>query len=167
MASKQLINEYRQWLAFQHQEQLSREHQGISQRLEDARASSGQVLQAYRSMAEKASIEGACYRTLFLRERDSNDALPCEGWLFVRRVLSEGNSTRVRVTLLETFTLEEGIIAPGDKPARKLTLEIYDKLDINKGMRTQVRVDCLDTPQDYHFITLLDAVRGDLRPHLQ
>ena len=85
----------------------------------------------------------------------------------MRRVLSEGNSTRVRVTLLETFTLEEGIIAPGDKPASKLTLEIYDKLDINKGMRTQVRVDCLDTPQDFHFITLLDAVRGDLRPHLK
>lgn len=166
MASKQLVNEYRQWLAFQRQEQLSREHQGISQRLEDARASSVQVLQAYRSMAEKASTEGACYRTLFLRERDSNDALPCEGWLFVRRLLSEGNSTRVRVTLLETFTLEEGVIAVGDKPARKLTLEIYDKLDISKGMRTQVRVDCLDTPQDYHFITLLDAVRGDLRPYL-
>ncbi|AQU82554.1 MAG: hypothetical protein JJT87_13320 [Halomonas sp.] len=167
MASTQLIKDYRQWLAFQRQEQLSREHQGISQRLEDARASAVQVLQAYRSMAEKASIEGACYRTLFLRERDSNDALPCEGWLFVRRVLSEANSTRIRVTLLETFTLEEGIIALGDKPARKLTLEIYDKLDINKGMRTQVRVDCLDTPQDYHFITMLDAVRGDLRPYLK
>ncbi|PCF94846.1 hypothetical protein [Vreelandella nigrificans] len=167
MASTQLINDYRQWLAFQRQEQLSREHQGISQRLEDARASAVQVLQAYRSMAEKASIEGACYRTLFLRERDSNDALPCEGWLFVRRVLSEANSTRVRVTLIETFTLEEGVIALGDKPARKLTLEIYDKLDINKGMRTQVRVDCLDTPQDYHFITMLDAVRGDLRPYLK
>jgi hypothetical protein len=68
---------------------------------------------------------------------------------------------------LETFTLEDGIIAPGDKPARKLTLEIYDKLDINKGMRTQARVDCLDTTQDYHFITLLDAVRGDLRPYLK
>lgn len=167
MASTQLINDYRQWLAFQRQEQLSREHQGISQRLEDARASAVQVLQAYRSMAEKASVEGACYRTLFLRERDSNDALPCEGWLFVRRVLSEANSTRVRVTLIETFTLEEGVIALGDKPARKLTLEIYDKLDINKGMRTQVRVDCLDTPQDYHFITMLDAVRGDLRPYLK
>ena len=166
MASSQLMADYRQWLTFQRQEQLSREHQGISQRLEDARASANQVLQAYRSMAEKASNEGACYRTLFLRERD-NASLPCEGWLFVRRVLSEGNSTRVRVTLLETFTLEDGIIAPGDKPARKLTLEIYDKLYINKGMRTQARVDCLDTTQDYHFITLLDAVRGDLRPYLK
>ena len=39
MASSQLINDYRQWLTFQRQEQLSREHQGISQRLEDARAS--------------------------------------------------------------------------------------------------------------------------------
>ena len=82
-------------------------------------------------------------------------------------MLSEGNSTRVRVTLLETFTLEDGIMAAGDKPARKLTLEIYDQLQIDKGMRTSVKVDCLDTPQDYHFITLLDAVRGDLRPHLK
>ncbi|BCB07798.1 hypothetical protein HHSLTHF2_16880 [Vreelandella venusta] len=167
MASSQLINDYRQWLTFQRQEQLSREHQGISQRLEDARASAGQVLQAYRSMAEKASTEGACYRTLFLRERHNNESLPCEGWLFVRRVLSEESSTRVRVTLLETFTLEDGIITPGEKPARKLTLEIYDKLNVDKGMRTEVRVDCLDTQQDYHFITLLDAVRGDLRPHLK
>ncbi|WP_404374499.1 hypothetical protein [Vreelandella aquamarina] len=166
MASSHIMADYRQWLTFQRQEQLSREHQGISQRLEDARATANQVVQAYRSMAEKASMEGACYRTLFLRERDNNASLPCEGWLFVRRVLSEGNSTRVRVTLLETFTLEEGNIPLGDKPARKLTLEIFDKLDINKGMRTQVRVDCLDTPQDYHFITLLDAVRGDLRAYL-
>ncbi len=167
MAFSQLMAEYRQWLTFQRQEQLSREHQGIVQRLEDARASANQVLQAYRSMAEKASIEGACYRTIFLRQQDDNHALPCEGWLFVRRVLSEGNSTRVRVTLLETFSLEDGIMAPGDKPARKLTLEIFDQLNIDKGMRTNVRVDCLDTPQDYHFITLLDAVRGDLRPHLK
>mgnify|MGYP003663958709 FL=1 len=167
MASSPLMSEYRQWLTFQRQEQLSREHQGIVQRLEDARASANQVVQAYRSMAEKASVEGACYRTIFLRERDEHHALPCEGWLFVRRVLSEGNSSRVRVTLLETFTLEDGIMAPGDKPARKLTLEIYDHLQIDKGMRTSVKVDCLDTSQDYHFITLLDAVRGDLRPHLK
>lgn len=167
MSSSQPIVEYRQWLTFQRQEQLSREHQGISQRLEDARASSKQVVQAYRSMAEKASNEGACYRTLFLRERDDKQALPCEGWLFIRRVLSEDNSTRVRATLIETFTLEEGILAPGDKPAQKITLEIYDKLDINKGMRTSVRVDCLEAPTDYHFITLLDAVRGDLRPYLK
>ncbi|BCB62069.1 MULTISPECIES: hypothetical protein [Halomonadaceae] len=166
MASSQLMADYRQWLVFQRQEQLSREHQGIAQRLEDARASANQVVQAYRSMAEKAAAEGACYRTLFLRERD-NASLPCEGWLFVRRVLSEGNSTRVRATLLETFTLEDGIVAPGEKPANKLTLEIYDKLEIDKGMRTQVRVDCLDNPEDFHFITLLDAVRGDLRPHLK
>ncbi|MBE0463742.1 MAG: hypothetical protein ACTIDY_07760 [Halomonadaceae bacterium] len=167
MSSSQLIADYRQWLSFQRQEQLSREHQGISQRLEDARASSKQVVQAYRSMAEKASAEGACYRTLFLRERDDNVALPCEGWLFIRRVLSEDNSTRVRATLIETFTLEDGTIGPGDKPAQKVTLEIYDKLDINQGMRTSVRVDCLETPQDYNFITLLDAVRGDLRPYLK
>ncbi|MCB8890392.1 MULTISPECIES: hypothetical protein [Halomonadaceae] len=166
MASSQLINDYRQWLAFQRQEQLSREHQGVAQRLEDARATSGQVIQAYRSMADKAATEGACYRTLFLRESSEDAALVCEGWLFIRRVLSEEGSTRVRATLLETFTLEDGTIVPGDKPARKVTLEIYEKLDINKGMRTDVRVDCLETPADYHFITLMDAARGDLRAHM-
>ncbi|WP_085919371.1 hypothetical protein [Halomonas sp. CSM-2] len=167
MASSQLIEQYRQWQTFQRQDQLSREHLGVVQRLEDARASSTQVVEAYRSMAEKASKEGACYRTLFLRKRNDQHALPCEGWLFVRRVLSEGNSTRVRVTLVETFTLEDGTLAPGDKPARKLTLEIFEQVQVDKGMRTSVRVDCLDKPEDYHFITLLDAVRGDLRPYLK
>ncbi|WP_447556220.1 hypothetical protein [Vreelandella sp. EE22] len=167
MASSQLINDYRQWLVFQRQEQLSREHQGVSQRLEDAKATSSQVIQAYRSMADKASTEGACYRTLFLRESDEQTALVCEGWLFIRRVLSEENTTRVRATLLETFTLEDGSITPGDRPARKVTLEIFEKLDINRGMRTDVRVDCLEAPGDYHFITLMDVARGDLRAHLK
>ncbi|SHL95470.1 hypothetical protein [Vreelandella subglaciescola] len=167
MASSELIADYRRWLTFQHQEQLSREHSGIVQRLEDAHASSRQVMQAYRSMAEKAAAEGACYRTLFLRTRENNEALVCEGWLFIRRLLSEGEQARVRATLLETFTLEDGIIAPGDKPARKVTLEIFDRVHMDKGMRTSVQVDCVDTEHDYHFITLLDAVRGDLRPHLK
>jgi len=167
MASSKLIADYRRWLTFQRQEQLSREHSGIVQRLEDAHASSKQVMQAYRSMAEKAATEGACYRTLFLRTRDSGDALVCEGWLFIRRLLSEGEQARVRATLLETFTLEDGIIAPGDKPARKVTLEIFDRVHMEKGMRTSVQVDCVDADHDYHFITLLDAVRGDLRPHLK
>ncbi|GAA3893917.1 hypothetical protein GCM10022228_01230 [Halomonas cibimaris] len=166
MASSDLIADYRRWLTFQHQEQLSREHAGIVQRLEEARASSGPVVQAYRSMAEKAAAEGACYRTLFLRTREGGEALVCEGWLFIRRLLSEGQQARVRATLVETFTLEDGIMAPGDKPARKITLEIFDQVHIDKGMRTSVRVDCVDNGNDAHFVTLLDAVRGDLRPHL-
>lgn len=167
MASSQLMADYRRWLTFQRQEQLSREHQGIEQRIEQARASATQVVQGYRSMAEKAATEGACYRTLFLRSHDNEDALVCEGWLFIRRMLSESNQTRVRATLLETFTLEDGIMQPGDKPARKVTLEIYDRLQMEKGMRTNPRVDCIDASEGYHFLTLLDAVRGDLRPHLK
>lgn len=167
MASSQLMAEYRRWLTFQRQEQLSREHQGIEQRLEDARASASQVVQAYRSMAEKAAKEGACYRTLFLRSTADQPALVCEGWLFVRRMLSEGQQTRIRATLLETFTLEDGIIPVGDKPAKKITLEIYDQLNIDKGMRTSPRVDALESTQDKHFITLLDDVRGDLRQHMK
>ena len=167
MASSQLMAEYRRWLTFQRQEQLSREHQGIVQRLEDARVSASQVVQAYRSMAEKAAKEGACYRTLFLRTKADQASLVCEGWLFVRRMLSEGQQTRIRATLLETFTLEDGIITVGDKPAKKVTLEIYDHLDINKGMHTSARVDALESSQDTQFLTLLDAVRGDLRPHMK
>ncbi|MGS2743373.1 hypothetical protein ACU6TU_07225 [Halomonas sp. LS-001] len=167
MASSQLMAEYRRWLTFQRQEQLSREHQGVEQRLEDARVPASQVAQAYRSMAEKAAKEGACYRTLFLRTTADQPALVCEGWLFVRRMLSEGQQTRIRATLLETFTLEDGIISIGDKPAKKITLEIYDRLNIDKGMRTSPRVDALESTHDTHFITLLDDVRGDLRQHMK
>jgi len=167
MASSQLMAEYRRWLTFQRQEQLSREHQGIMQRLEDARVSAPQVVQAYRSMAEKAAKEGACYRTLFLRTLADQPSLVCEGWLFVRRMLSEGQQTRIRATLLETFTLEDGIIPVGDKPAKKITLEIYDYLNISKGMHTSARVDALESSQDTQFLTLVDAVRGDLRPHMK
>ena len=53
MASSQLMADYRQWLTFQRQEQLSREHQGISQRLEDARASANQVLQPTAAWLKK------------------------------------------------------------------------------------------------------------------
>lgn len=165
MASTELIADYRRWLAFQRQEQLTREHQGVSQRLDDARATANQVIQAYRSMAEKAATEGAFYRTLFLREY-AETALPCEGWLFVRRLINEENGTKVKATLLETFNLADGILEPGDKPARKLTLEIFDRVQLDKGMRTQVRVDTTETGGDFHFITLLDAARGDLRRHL-
>ena len=167
MASSQLMAEYRRWLTFQRQEQLSREHHGIVQRLEDARVSASQVVKAYRSMAEKAAKEGACYRTLFLRTTPEQPSLVCEGWLFVRRMLSEGQQTRIRATLLETFTLEDGIIPVGDKPARKITLEIYDYLNIDKGMQTSPRVDALESSQDTQFLTLLDAVRGDLRPYIK
>ncbi|WP_075881267.1 hypothetical protein [Vreelandella massiliensis] len=167
MASSQLMAEYRRWLTFQRQEQLSREHQGIEQRVAQARVSAAQVAQAYRSMAEKAATEGACYRTLFLRSLDNQDSLVCEGWLFIRRMLSEGSQTRVRATLLETFTLEDGIMQPGDKPARKVTLEIYDRLQMGKGMRTSPRVDAGEAAEGYHFLTLMDAVRGDLRPHMK
>ncbi|WP_346798418.1 hypothetical protein R5M92_05430 [Halomonas sp. Bachu 37] len=167
MEPSHLLAEYRRWLTFQRQEQLSREHQGISQRLMDARVSADQVVKAYRSMAEKASTEGACYRTLYLREQETGESLPCEGWLFIRRILSEGNTTRVRATLLETFSLETGPVEVGKQPARKVTLEIFDRLLIDQGMATQARVDSIESPRDQHFLTLLDAVRGDLRPHLK
>lgn len=167
MDSSPLVTEYRRWLVFQRQEQLAQEHRGAAERLTRAGAVAARVTEAYRSMADKGAKEGACYRTLFLRQRDGGDVLACEGWLFVRRVLAEGGSTRVRASLLETFTLEDGIITPGERPASKITLEIFDELLVEKSMSTSCRVDRIDTSGDTRFITLLDAVRGDLRPHMK
>ncbi|MFC3285461.1 hypothetical protein [Litchfieldella rifensis] len=167
MDSSPLIAEYRRWLVFQRQEQLSQEHRGAATRLAQAGAVAARVTDAYRSMADKGAQEGACYRTLFLRQRESGDVLPCEGWLFVRRVLAEGGMTRVRASLIETFTLEEGVIAPGERPAKKITLEIFDELLVEKSMATSCRVDRIDQSGDTRFITLLDAVRGDLRQHMK
>lgn len=166
MDSSTLIADYRRWLTFQRQERLSAEHQGAQERIANAGVTSTRVTEAYRSMADKAAKEGACYRTLFLREREGG-TLACEGWLFVRRVLAEGGMTRVRASLLETFTLEDGTLAPGDKPAQKITLEIFDELLIEKSMASHCRVDRIDRRGDTRFITLLDAVRGDLRRHMK
>ena len=160
-----LISDYRRWLSFQHQARLDREHQAASQRLETSKVSATRMTEAYRSMAEKGANEGASYRTLFLRDH-GDTALACEGWLFVRRVLAEGGSTRVRATLLTTFTLPSGRLEPGSQPAEKLTLEIFDQLNLDRGMSSVVRVDRTDGGRDTRFITLLDTVRGDLRRHM-
>lgn len=165
MESTELIAEYRRWRRFQHQAQLDREHRTASQRLETSKVSATRMTQAYRSMADKAAAEGACYRTLFLRDHDGT-ALACEGWLFVRRVLAEGGATRVRATLIETFNLASGHLEPGRQPAEKLTLEIFDQLTLERGLASSVRVDRIDAAGDTRFITFLDTVRGDLRTHL-
>lgn len=168
MDEKNLLTCYRRWLTFQQQAQLDREHRGARQRLEESKVTATRMTEAYRSMAAKGASDGASYRTLFLRDHGGT-ALACEGWLFVRRVLAEGGATRVRATLLTTFTLEEGHIEPGSRPAEKVTLEVFDQLNIDRGMSSMVRVDRIDGdgPRDTRFITLLDTVRGDLRRHMQ
>jgi len=168
MDEKNLLTSYRRWLTFQQQAQLDREHRGARQRLEESKVTATRMTEAYRSMAAKGASDGASYRTLFLRDH-GDTALACEGWLFVRRVLAEGGATRVRATLLTTFTLEEGHIEPGSQPAEKVTLEIFDQLNIDRGMSSVVRVDRIDGegPRDTRVITLLDTVRGDLRRHMQ
>lgn len=166
MDEKNLVTCYRRWLTFQQQARLDREHHGARQRLEESKVSATRMTEAYRSMAAKGASEGASYRTLFLRDH-GDTALACEGWLFVRRVLAEGGSTRVRATLLTTFTLEEGRIETGSQPAEKVTLEIFDQLNIDRGMSSVVRVDRIEGNRDTRFVTLLDAVRGDLRRHMR
>lgn len=162
-----LFADYRRWQCFQRQDQLGREHAAALRKLAQSGAMATRVTEAYRSMADKGAKEGACYRTLFQRRRDNQETLVCEGWLAVRRVLAEGGTTRVRATLLESFTLEDGILEPGDKPATKLTLEIFDEILVQRSMTLGCRIDRHDEPHDIRFVTLLDSVRGDLGNHLR
>ncbi|GAB3349635.1 MULTISPECIES: hypothetical protein [Chromohalobacter] len=166
MDSTSLFADYARWQRFQRQDQLHREHNAAVRKLAESGAMASRVAEGYRSMAEKGASEGACYRTLFLRQRPHEAWLTCEGWLFVRRVLSEGGITRVRGTLLESFTLEDGSLTPGDKPALKVTLDIYDEILVKRTMKMGCRIDRQDDDRDLHFITFLDSVRGDLRQHM-
>ncbi|MHB0774130.1 hypothetical protein [Halomonas sp. WWR20] len=166
MDSTRLFADYHLWQRFQRQDQVSREHQAALRKMAESGAMATRVTQAYRSMADQGAKEGACYRTLFQRKRENNETLACEGWLFVRRVLAEGGTTRVRATLLESFTLEDGILTPGDKAGQKVTLEIFDEILVKRTMSLGCRIDRHDNSDDTRFITFLDSVRGDLRPHL-
>lgn len=166
MDANSLHANYRLWQRFQRQEQLGREHQAALRKLADTGAMASRVTEAYRSMADRAAKEGASYRTLFQRQRDNGDNFACEGWLFVRRVLAEGGTTRVRATLFETFTLEDGDITPSAENPKKVTLDIYDELLVQKTMKLGCRIDRQDDERDTRFITFLDSVRGDLRQYL-
>ncbi|WP_251978225.1 hypothetical protein [Salinicola avicenniae] len=166
MDATSLHADYRLWLRFQRQEKLAREHRAAVTKLAESRAMASRVTEAYRSMADRGAKEGASYRTLFQRQRDDGENLACEGWLFVRRVLAEGGTTRVRATLFESFTLEDGDIAPPDTDPTKITLDIYDELLVRKTMAMGCRADRHDDPKDTRFITFLDSVRGDLHQYL-
>ncbi|WP_110599367.1 hypothetical protein [Salinicola lusitanus] len=166
MDANSLHADYRLWQRFQRQEQLGREHQAALRKLADTGAMASRVTEAYRSMADRAAKEGASYRALFQRRRDSGENLACEGWLFVRRVLAEGGTTRIRATLFETFTLEEGDITPSAESPIKITLDIYDELLVQKSMKLGCRTDRHDDERDTRFITFLDSVRGDLHQYL-
>ncbi|HSH49096.1 MAG TPA: hypothetical protein VK991_10970 [Halomonas sp.] len=155
------IHDYHRWLIFQRQAQLDREHRGALLRLEEAGVSSARMIEAYRSMAEKAAGERACYRTLFQRPHEGGHHVTCEGWLFVRRVLAEEGKTLVRATLMTTFTLAAGTMSGDRAPVEKLTLEVFDQLRLDKGLVSVARVDRADAPGDVQFITLLDSVRAD------
>ncbi|MGM8931101.1 hypothetical protein [Salinicola halophyticus] len=166
MDATALQDNYRLWQRFQRQEQLGREHQAALHKLAQTGAMASRVTEAYRSMADRGAKEGASYRTLFQRQRENGDNLACEGWLFVRRVLAEGGTTRIRATLFESFTLEEGEIKPSPEIPKKVTLDIYDELLVQKSMTLGCRTDRHDDERDTRFITFLDSVRGDLHQYL-
>ena len=167
MDSSTLFDDYHRWQRFQRQDQLGREHSGAMHKLAQSGAMATRVTEGYRSMADKGAKEGACYRTLFLRSRAGGETLACEGWLFVRRVLAEGGTTRIRATLRESFTLEDGTIEPGTKAATTVTLEIFDEILVKRSMTLGCRIDRHDDDRDTRFITFLDSVRGDLGRHLK
>ncbi|MEA3252126.1 MAG: hypothetical protein U9Q35_11310 [Pseudomonadota bacterium] len=162
-----IIADYRRWQRFQRQDQLQREHAAALRKLADSGAMASRVTQGYRSMADKGVQEGACYRTLFRRQREDATALTCEGWLFVRRVFAEGGTTRVRATLMESYTLEAGLIDPAQHSPSKITLEIFDEILIQRDMQLGCRIDRHDDQRDTHFVTFLDSVRGDLAKYMK
>ncbi|XKE43841.1 hypothetical protein LG302_10615 [Halomonas organivorans] len=166
MDSDALLHDYHRWLRYQRQDRLDREHRAAWQQMEAAGIPARRTVEAYRSMAEKAAAQGACYRTLYLQAHEGGDALACEGWLFVRRVLAGEGQTRIRAALLPTFTLEDGPLSPGDRPADAMTLEVFDAVSLDRGLASVARVDRVDAPGQTRFITLIDQVRGDLRSHL-
>ncbi|WP_027966776.1 hypothetical protein [Halomonas halocynthiae] len=159
--STDLIHDYHRWLNFQRQAQLDREHRGAISQLDKTGASSSRMIEAYRSMAEKAASERACYRTLFQRAYADGHHATCEGWLFVRRVLAEEGKTLVRATLMTTFTLTDGVMTADKAPVEKITLELFDQLKVSSGIASVVRVDRVDRSGDVQFIALLDNARAD------
>ncbi|WP_106477009.1 hypothetical protein [Phytohalomonas tamaricis] len=166
MSVSSLLNDYQKWRRFQRQDSLDREHDAALRKLAESGAIASRMTEAYRSMASRGASEGACYRTLFRRQLEDNHALACEGWLFIRRVLAEGGTTRIRATMVETFNLEEGFVTLGKRPAEAITLEIYDEILTQRGMLMRCRADRQDKQGETHFITFLDSVRGDLKPYL-
>lgn len=155
------IHDYHRWLNFQRQAQLDREHSAALARLDEAGVASARMIEAYRSMAEKAASERACYRTLFQRSHEGGHHVTCEGWIFVRRILAEEGKTLIRGTLMTTFTLADGVMTADRAPVEKLTLEVFDQLKLEKGIASVARIDRVDAPGDIQFITLLDSARAD------
>ncbi|BBG30287.1 hypothetical protein [Zymobacter palmae] len=155
-----LLQHYAHWQRFLRQDRLDREHKGAVQKMAAAGVSANKVVEAYRSMATRGATEGACYRTLFDRRYDDQTTLACEGWLFIRRIIQEGGSTRVRASLVESFTLTDGIITPEQMAPQDVTLELFDEIAVDRGMAVSCRVDRRDDDADSRFVTFTDAVRN-------
>lgn len=160
MTDATLLANFRHWQRFSQQERLNREHRAAIGRLEQSGAMASRLAEAYRNMAAKGAEEGACYRTLFSRTQDDGSTLTCEGWLFVRRVIAEKGSTRVRGSMLEVFDLQSGRTEPQEATASAVTLELFDQISTGRGVLMSCRVDRHDKRGDTHFITFLDAVEN-------
>jgi|GEM_PF-330877 len=166
MTDAALLADFRQWQSFRDQERLNREHESAQRQLEQSGAMATRLAEAYRSMAERGAAEGACYRTLFTRQQQDGSTLACECWLFVRKVIAERGTTRVRAGMLETFDLETGRIAPKEQTPVSITLELFDQISVGRGSLMSCRVDRHDQPEDTHFVTFLDQVQN-LKSYMQ
>ncbi|MCM2130372.1 hypothetical protein [Larsenimonas rhizosphaerae] len=161
-----LFDQYQQWQRFNQQDRLDREHRAAMKKVIASGAMARKMVDAFKSMAEKGASQGACYRTIYRHETDDGQALTREGWLFIRRVQAEGGATRVRATLLKSFTLDDGAIEFARDQGEGITLEIFDEINTAGSISMSCRVDRTDDKYDSQFVTFLDMVRGDLKPYL-
>jgi hypothetical protein len=166
MDATTLTRDFHLWQRFSKQDRLEREHRAARRKIAEAGTMATRMIQAYQSMAAKGASESACYRTIYKHKDAQGDVLVREGWLKVRRIVAEGGTTRLRGTLITTFSLADGEREPADAEVEKLTLEIYDEIVAGTRMKLACKVDRCDGEGQTDFITFLDSVRGDLKEWL-
>ncbi|GED42179.1 hypothetical protein [Cobetia marina] len=166
MDATTLTRDFHLWQRFSKQDRLEREHRAARRKIAEAGTMATRMIQAYQSMAAKGASENACYRTIYKHKDAQGDVLVREGWLKVRRIVAEGGTTRLRGTLITTFSLADGEREPVDAEVEKLTLEVYDEIVAGTRMKLACKVDRCDGEGQTDFITFLDSVRGDLKEWL-
>ena len=163
MDATTLTRDFHLWQRFSKQDRLEREHRAARRKIAEAGTMATRMIKAYESMAAKGVSENACYRTIYKQRDAQGEIMVREGWLKVRRVVAEGGTTRLRGTLMTTFSLMDGEQEPADASVEKLTLEVYDEIVAGTKMKLACKVDRCDADDQTDFITFLDAVRGDLK----
>lgn len=166
MDATTLTHDFHLWQRFSKQDRLEREHRAARRKIAEVGTMATRMIKAYESMAAKGVSENACYRTIYKQRDAQGETMIREGWLKVRRIVAEGGTTRLRGTLITTFSLANGEQEPVDATVEKLTLEVYDEIVAGTKMKLACKVDRCDGDDQTDFITFLDSVRGDLKEWL-